>query len=59
MAKSKITDIGHAVLDLIEEYNIVRDLEWVHDPVAFALYHTWKKYDVGERREGDAVSVED
>lgn len=54
MPKSKVTDIGHAVLDLIEEYNIVRDLEWVHDPVAFALYHTWKKYDAGERREDEA-----
>lgn len=51
MAKSKVTEIGRAVLDLIEEYDKVRDLEWVHDPVAFALYSIWKKYDAGERRE--------
>lgn len=49
MAKSKVTDIGHAVLDLIEEYNIAKETEYVRNPVAYALYHTWRKYDTEDR----------
>ena len=49
MAKSKVSDIGHAVLDLIEEYNIAKEAEYVRNPVAYALYHTWRKYDTEDR----------
>lgn len=27
------------------EYEIAKQLEWVHNPLAFALYQVWKKAD--------------
>lgn len=27
------------------EYEVAKQLEWVHNPLAFALYQVWKKAD--------------
>ena len=35
-------DIGHAITQLIEEYNRAQTLDWVRDPVGYALYYTWR-----------------
>ena len=34
------------VIELLEqEYEKAKNLEYVRDPLAYALYHTWKKVD--------------
>lgn len=48
--KSRLTEIGWAVCDLIDAYNAAAMYNKIHDgairnPVAYALYQTWKKYD--------------
>lgn len=40
--------IDTAIKLLKEEYERARKLEWVRDPVAYALYQIWKQAD--ERR---------
>jgi hypothetical protein len=53
--KSRISEIGYAVMDLIEAYQIAKDCEYVRDPVCYALYQTWRKYDRARKeKEGDA-----
>lgn len=39
--KNEKKDIGHAITQLIEEYNRANTLDWVRDPVGYALYQTW------------------
>ena len=36
---------------LEEEYERAKKLEWVHDPLAYALYQVWKKADTRKERE--------
>lgn len=52
--KSKLSEIGWAVCDLIDAYNAVVVYNKIHEgaikkPVAYALYQTWKKHDEGKR----------
>ena len=37
--------IAKAIKILEKEYEKARHLEWVHNPVAYALYQTWRKVD--------------
>jgi len=54
--KSRISEIGYAVMDLIEVYQIAKDCEYVRDPVCYALYQTWRKYDRARKeKEGDTI----
>ena len=41
--------IETAVKMLIEEHAKARSLEFVHKPVAYALYHVWKYVDEHEK----------
>ena len=43
--KSRVTEIGEAILDLIKIYADLKEDPYTKDPVARALYFTWKKYD--------------
>ena len=43
--KSRVTEIGGAILDLIKIYADLNEDPYTKDPVARALYFTWKKYD--------------
>ena len=45
--------IAEAVYDLITAYNTFMDDPYIRNPVARALYVTWRKYDLkdSERRE--------
>ena len=43
--KSRVTEIGEAILDLIKIYADLKEDPYTNDPVARALYFTWKKYD--------------
>ena len=43
--KSRLTDIGKAVMNLIEEYGIAKDSGYVRKPISYALYQTWRKWD--------------
>lgn len=47
--KSKLTDIGKAVMNVIEEYGIAKDSEYVRKPISYALYRTWRKWDEQEK----------
>jgi hypothetical protein len=40
-----------AIKILIEQYGHSKRSEYVHSPVAHALYHTWKKVDEDGRRK--------
>lgn len=52
--KSALTDIGKAVMNLIEAYGIAKDSGYVKKPISFALYQTWKLWDVQEKpRQAD------
>ena len=42
-----------ALKTLIEEHQKAIGQEWIHDPVAYALYQTWKQAD-DERKKKDA-----
>ena len=54
--KSRLSDIGYAVMDLIEAYQKAKESEFVRDPVCYALYQTWRKYDrAWKEKEGDTI----
>ena len=36
---------------LREEYEKAKKIEWVHSPVAYALYKTWRKADEDDRKD--------
>lgn len=37
--------LENAIEELKEAYEEAQELTFVRDPLAYALYHTWKKYD--------------
>ena len=39
-------DLANAIKDLIIEYDKACKSEWVQYPIGYALYKTWKKYDL-------------
>lgn len=47
--KSTLTDIGKAVMNLIEEYDIAKDSGYVRKPISYALYQTWRRWDEKEK----------
>lgn len=47
--KSALTDIGKAVMNLIEEYGIAKDSGYVRKPISYALYQTWRRWDKTEK----------
>ena len=47
--KSALTDIGKAVMNLIEEYGIAKDSGYIRKPISYALYQTWKVWDAKEK----------
>ena len=47
--KSRVTEIGEAILDLIKIYTELKDDPYTKNPVARALYFTWKKYDIDKK----------
>ena len=49
MSKSKITQIGQAIVDLIEAWQIAKDSSYVQKPISYALYYTWRKWDKQEQ----------
>lgn len=54
--KSRLSSIGYAVMDLIEAYQRATASEFVRDPVCYALYQTWRKYDRARKeKEGDTI----
>ena len=52
--KSKLSEIGKAVMNLIEEYNIAKESSYVRKPISYALYQTWKKWDKKEEEDADS-----
>ena len=42
-----------AIEILKAEYERALKLEWVHNPIAYALYQTWKKADNYKSKRGD------
>ena len=49
MSQSKLTEIGKAIVDLIETWDIAKNSSYVKKPISFALYYTWKKWDAKEK----------
>lgn len=45
MKKSKF---DFAVKLLEKNYETALSLKWVHKPMAYALYQTWKEFDINE-----------
>ena len=53
-------DFDKVIEDLKKNYEIAKRLSFVNDPVAYALYQTWKEYD-GKRhgiKRGDGGGEE-
>ena len=43
-------DLAQAIKDLIIEYDKACKLDFVNFPIGYALYQTWKKYDLDYRK---------
>lgn len=57
MGKSKITPIGQAIVDLINNYEIAKESGYVRKPISYALYHTWQMWDKKEKdRTNESVN---
>ena len=54
---NRINDFDKVIEDLKKNYEEAKRCPFVNDPVAYALYQTWKEYDGKrhgiERRESD------
>ena len=46
-----------AIADLYEQYDWAKSQAWIYDPLAWALYHVWKKFD--ERRASDEKHLDE
>ena len=44
------SELDKAKKMLEEQYARARNLKYVRNPIAFALYHTWKKFDAKKRK---------
>lgn len=40
-------ELGNAIEILMEEYEATRNNTFIHNPVAWALYHTWRRIESG------------
>ena len=38
---------------LEEEYEWAKNREWIENPIAYALYHTWRRAEIKEGKEGE------
>lgn len=45
-----MTELERAIQMLKEEYERARRLDFVRNPIAYALYNVWKKFD--DKRKG-------
>lgn len=55
--KSSKNDIGHAITELIEEYNRALSCDWVKDPVQYALYYTWRRREDEKQDEMQILQI--
>ena len=46
-----MTDLEKAIADLKEEYEKALSYEWVCNPLAYALFLVWRKWDAKKRWE--------
>lgn len=46
---AKLSDFEKAVYDFLLEYKKAVDSDFVGKPISYALYQTWKKWDVKEK----------
>ena len=46
-----------AIAALYEAYDQAKEQEWIYDPLCYALYHVWKKFD--ERRASDEKHLDE
>ena len=53
----KSDDIGHAITQLIEEYNRAVTFDWVRDPIGYALYHTWRRREDAKQDEMQILQI--
>ena len=54
---TKLTDIGRAIMTLLDEYSNAVESDYVIKPISYALYQTWRIWDAMEnpqdREEGE------
>lgn len=41
-----------------EEYERAKNLEWIERPLAYALYHTWRRAEIEEREKENARKID-
>ena len=46
-----INRLDKAIEDLKKEYETAEKLSFVNDPLAYALYQVWKKYDEKDKQQ--------
>lgn len=44
-------DLANAIKVLIIEYDKACKSDWVQYPIGYALYKTWKKYDIDKEKK--------
>lgn len=47
--KTALTDIGRAIMTLLDEYANAKETDYVAKPISYALYQTWRVWDVQEK----------
>ena len=50
---SKLTDIGRAIMTLLDEYSNAQESDYVIKPISYALYQTWRIWDAREKPRKD------
>ena len=46
--KTVLTDIGRAIMILLDEYANAKETDYVVKPISYALYQTWRLFDATE-----------
>ena len=49
MSRTEREEVDQAIVDVCRIYEDAKKLDWIDNPVAFALYQVWRKYDMKER----------
>lgn len=51
---SKLTDIGRAIMTLLDEYSNAKESDYVIKPISYALYQTWRIWDAKEKPRAES-----
>ena len=56
--KTALTDIGRAIMILLDEYANAKETDYVVKPISYALYQTWRLWDAREEPRAERSDKE-